>query len=361
MSKIDRYELVSACAGRWECIFQELAPEVAPAIDACYSPSGSPLRRPRKLRGNKNVCGYSSFRFLPKWLELGSAAYGGQILKNGIDVVMFVNGWSFIDSLKAIYNFINGSTVSLPVRATHVHKVDYSKNQTRIDNAIKFSKRDNKSLQLVRSYFLNRGIDIPLARIPTDLSLGWRHYYEAGEKLGEYWTVLAHFRNLENDLVSLHQTFLEDSFKAPVNDPKKFLSPAGDMNGCSIRFDQPDKEYLAIGEGIENTLVVREAFRKSGHSVPSWATASSSFMKTVMVPDNVLYVAIFADNDKNKTGITAALELAQRLESDGKIVSIYIPPLFDNLDSSDWLGYAQHLDHELVFNKQSLKQFLYQR
>jgi len=361
---IDRYQLVASCNGRWSEIFLALAPELSPALDQCYK-NGALRRNPGKVGEiNHEVCGSSSFRFTPKWLELGSAAVGGDTFKTGIDTIMFVNSWGFIETLKAVHEFINDSIVKFSPRkraASISPKKDLTINKQKLENAIKFSKRDIVSRKKLCSYFNNRGIDINLDRIPSELRLGWRHYYEDGEKIGEYDAIMSPFRNLENDLVSLHQTFLDGNVKADVRDTKKFLSPCGDMNGGAIRLDQPDTEFLAIGEGIENSLVVREAFHDSGFAVPTWATASASFMKSVKVPAHVIKVAIFADNDE--AGIKAAQQLAARLEDEGKIVSIFVPPLFDGSEGSDWLGYATHYakanNQNLIFNIHTLARYKY--
>ena len=185
-----------------------------------------------------------------------------------------------------------------------------------------------------------RGLDLP--EIPRVLklhpSLG---YYEKGDggktiKVGDYPTMIAVISGPDGTPVNLHRTYLTKAGqKAPVKDPKK--SMAGfKARGGAIRL-YPAGKVLAVAEGIETALAVHCL---TGY--PVWATVSAPLMETLVVPEYVEHVMIFADNDApDKDGIrrgqVAAETLKEKLEKEGKRVTIVLPSL-EGTDFADvWL------------------------
>lgn len=100
---------------------------------------------------------------------------------------------------------------------------------------------------------------------------------------------------------------------------------------------------MALTEGIETGLAVM-----AGSKLPVWACYSSALLESVIIPDEVEKVIIFADNDYNGgQGLTSAEVLATRLRAAGKCVRILVPIEPNGLENItkkgvDWLDVYNH-------------------
>ena len=95
-----------------------------------------------------------------------------------------------------------------------------------------------------------------------------------------------------------------------------------------MRLYEADEE-LGIAEGIETALAAHELFK-----VPAWAALTANGIKTFQPPRGLLRLHVFADNDANYVGQSAAYELAHRLNREGLTVEVHVPPIAD----TDWLN-----------------------
>lgn len=151
--------------------------------------------------------------------------------------------------------------------------------------------------------------------------------------------MLAAVRDISGQLVTLHRTLLTaDGRKADVDVPKRLMRlPEGrTITGCAIRFGEPH-EVLALAEGIETALSVVVAT-----GLPCWACISAHGLEVVEIPDSAREIMIFADKDRSRTGIRAALSLQARLTAQGiavRIVTIQeeIPETSKGIDFNDLL------------------------
>lgn len=151
--------------------------------------------------------------------------------------------------------------------------------------------------------------------------------------------MLAAVRDISGQLVTLHRTLLTaDGRKADVDVPKRLMRlPEGrTITGCAIRFGEPH-EVLAVAEGIETALSVVVAT-----GLPCWACICAHGLEVVEIPDSAREVMIFADKDRSRTGIRAALSLQARLTAQGiavRIVTIQeeIPETSKGIDFNDLL------------------------
>ena len=141
-------------------------------------------------------------------------------------------------------------------------------------------------------YLSNRRV---LADPPNDLrfcpSAG---YFEDGKKVGTYPAMLALVRDASGKPVTIHRTYLQDGKKAPVQSPKKLVSPIG--AGACIRLFQASKA-VCVTEGIETALAVRKVTGE-----PVWAAISAGGLKGWICPPYIKHVCIYADNDLNFVG-----------------------------------------------------------
>jgi putative DNA primase/helicase len=121
----------------------------------------------------------------------------------------------------------------------------------------------------------------------------------------------------EGGLLGLHLTILEPDGRGRKG---KKLARGSKPKGGTIRiFPLEEGQPLALAEGIETALAVREAT-----GWPVWATIAAPFMKEVVVPE-VEEILIAADHDR--AGLEAAHALARRLLREGRKVRLAVPPV----------------------------------
>ena len=139
----------------------------------------------------------------------------------------------------------------------------------------------------------------------------------------------------EGGLLGLHLTLLEPDGRGRK---EKKLAKGSKPKGGAIRlFPLEEGHPLALAEGIETALAVREAT-----GWPVWATIAAPFMKEVALPPEVKEVVVAADHDP--AGIDAAKSLARKLLQEGRRVRIAVPPE----EGEDWLDTLTRLGHEEV-------------
>lgn len=190
---------------------------------------------------------------------------------------------------------------------------------------------DRKGAEAGRRYLEARGLD--LGKVLPELQNLRLHpamEYRDGEGgLGPFPVLLARVEHPRYGLVALHRTYLaqDGRGKAPVPSAKKLTRPVfeGATRGAAIRL-YPAGEELALAEGIETALAVREAT-----GLPAWACVSAGGLEAVELPKGVKHVLIAADGDER--GLAAARALARRLLEEGRVrVSLAQPP-----EGLDWL------------------------
>ncbi len=112
------------------------------------------------------------------------------------------------------------------------------------------------------------------------------------------------------ELLGVHLTYLQNDKgawrKAEIinsvtgkNLPAKKMQTRypGALSGASIALYRPLDNALAVCEGIETALAVRQLF-----SLPVWACGSAGMLRNVELPADLKTLYIIADNDENQTG-----------------------------------------------------------
>ena len=215
------------------------------------------------------------------------------------------------------------------------------KKEERIDSTWKMAKKlsdDSVGAKAVVTYLRNRGVTISVKKLEAEdciRAIDKMPYYEGKEKKGDYPAMVSAVRDCFGVLKTLHITYLlPEGVKAPVTIPKKILSmPSKEsMSGCSIPLTKAGK-MLAVAEGVETALSVSTGLR-----LPCWATISANGMRSLRIPNHVLYVLIMADKDRSEAGYKAALELQTRLRKQGCDARIFLPDMDipDNAKGVDW-------------------------
>ncbi|MBY0356555.1 MAG: toprim domain-containing protein, partial [Candidatus Obscuribacterales bacterium] len=180
--------------------------------------------------------------------------------------------------------------------------------------------------------YLTQTRRILLDRIPKSLRFHRKlSYYEGSAYINSFPAMLAVVADLSNKPITIHRTYLtDDGKKAPVSNPKKLMSSVeNSINGAGIRLYKPTT-ILGISEGIETALACHVATK-----YPVWSAISANGMANLEIPDSVIDIIIFADNDKKGAGQTHAKKLEDRMLTAGKRVKLLIPPE----EGSDWLDF----------------------
>ena len=190
---------------------------------------------------------------------------------------------------------------------------------------------DRPGAELGRRYLEARGLSLE-AVLPglQDLRLHPSLEYREGEEaLGAFPALLARVEHPKYGLVALHRTYLapDGRGKAQVGSPKKLTKAVleGGLRGAAIRLYAPEGGVLAVAEGIETALAVREAT-----GLPAWAAVSAGGLEAWEPPPGVGEVLIAADGDER--GVEAGKRLAKRLLVLGIAARLAVPP-----DGMDWL------------------------
>ena len=127
---------------------------------------------------------------------------------------------------------------------------------------------------------------------------------------------------------------IQRCYLAPDGSGKADVEPVraslGSLAGGAVRILEPAGDALLLGEGIESTAAAVRVFDWPGGA---WATLGTSGLRAVVLSVAVRRVVIAADRDAG--GLRAAAALAERLEAEGRRVTIEAPPCGD---FADWYG-----------------------
>ena len=90
------------------------------------------------------------------------------------------------------------------------------------------------------------------------------------------------------------------------------------VRGGAVRLAEPVDGVLLVGEGIESTAAAMQLLDR-----PGWAALGTAGLRALVVPNAIREVIIAADRDA--PGLEAAAALAERLNAEGRRVTIVAP------------------------------------
>ena len=235
---------------------------------------------------------------------------------DGFDLLMRLNNWTFPETASRVEEFLNG-----PVQSTGDYKPQTKKNPAfAINRILERAKPVTKGDEVSR-YLNSRDI----CNIPETIMFHPNLYEsETGKTCAG---MVAKIQNTSGGVISLHRTFLKDGMKAPINSPRKVLSPIGTLNGGAIRLF-PAQTIIGLCEGIETAIAANELF-----GVPVWSVMNTNGLKTFVPPGGIKNILILGDNDENYAGQEAAFYAANKLALKGYRVQVKIP----DTPGNDWL------------------------
>ena len=139
--------------------------------------------------------------------------------------------------------------------------------------------------------------------------------------------LVAGVQDADGRFLGLQRTFLDGPRKADLDSVRASL---GRIAGGAVRLAPVLDDAVLVGEGIETTAAAVKALDWPGGA---WAALGTSRLRAVEIPSILRHVVIAADRDAG--GLRAAVALAERLEFEGRRVTIEAPPFGD---FADWQG-----------------------
>ena len=144
---------------------------------------------------------------------------------------------------------------------------------------------------------------------------------------GRFPALVAGVQDAGGRFVGIQRTYLDGSCKAALDPVRASL---GRLVGGAVRLAPLLDDALLLGEGIESTAAAVRVLDWPGGA---WATLGISGLRAVVLPESVRRVVLAADRDPG--GLRAAVALAERLEAEGRRVTIEAAPCGD---FADWQG-----------------------
>ena len=151
------------------------------------------------------------------------------------------------------------------------------------------------------TYLNSRGItQLPTGGVKFSTS---EHHTDEGRN---YQALFAIASNEYSEAIQRHVTYLDGSKKADIERNKKMLSLQEYSGSIAVKLF-PQRSTLGIAEGIETALSAHQLYK-----MPVWSTLNATIMKKFKAPAGVDTLVIYADNDKNGTGLNAAFECGNK-------------------------------------------------
>jgi putative DNA primase/helicase len=237
---------------------------------------------------------------------------------NGLVLIRKKHGWDHKTACDEIDKIIGG--LSAPVVGPNRSQCSSERRARDIERLL----AEATDQAIVDTYLRRRGLSVssPVLRGHPDCP-----YFDADRKpSGRLRAILAPFIGPDGEIKTAHRIYDAPHLAKPER--KKNMPAVGTIRGGAVRLFDCGEE-LAIGEGIETMLAVREVF-----GVPVWACLTANGVESFAPPAGVRHMHVYADNDTNCTGQKAAYTLANRLSICNKItVEVHVPPIV----GADWL------------------------
>jgi putative DNA primase/helicase len=208
------------------------------------------------------------------------------------------------------------------MEAVKTEAPDLDKRKYRLSVILKGCKRITAD-SVAAKYFAGRCI----TEIPKDdcyFHPGLDYFNDKGERRGEHPAIVSRIRTAEGEISSFQVLYLTtDGKKLNTPDCRKILPVIAPMKGGAIRL-YPATDILCIAEGLESAMSVR-----IDTGLPVWSAVNAGNMESIIIPESVKHVNIFADSDESFTGQKSAYALAKRLKIEGGRDTVKVINLID--------------------------------
>lgn len=321
MEKRDSTTLKRRMEGRWLSAFLALAPSLETAINKLGTNVPCPI--------DGGTDGFRLFRDANT--TGGGVKQSLRVFPEGIDLLMWVNEWSFVKTYDELEAFLGNRVVDTrPVRIPQPKTIDDSKLRLWLNQVWREALPFNDLRSYPARAYLERRHIRTAAMLANDLRFHPALNYVGanGKVLGQYGAILGLVRNNVGEPVSIYRMYITKSgmkvnFLGRKNKPRK-LTPAVNKSskGRQIRLQPPSGGVIGIAEGLETALAVSQMTR-----LPVWPTLSATMMQSFVPPAGVTQVLIFVDKDRNRAGEVAANALTETLSQQGIDVVQLLPPI----------------------------------
>ena len=138
---------------------------------------------------------------------------------------------------------------------------------------------------------------------------------------GRYPCLVAGVQDVHGDFRGVQRIYLDREGAPRKASVEPVRASLGSLAGGAVRLAEPEHgRPLLVGEGIESTAAAMLLL-----DVPGWAALGTSGLRAIELPEYVIDVVIAADRDADGAGQLAAVDLTERLESEGRRVRIELP------------------------------------
>lgn len=341
---IDAKAIKSRLKGSWLNAYITLAPQLTNAVNRAGKHCSCPVH------GGTHG---DAFRIDDK--NMDGAAYCntcGSFL-DGIEVLKWVNNWTFRETIEHLDNYLNGNNQPFnqsnnqPVinKRSDLNQPDIEKRRKSIERIIKESSKTPLESHL--NYLFKRGLK-PIESPSLRYHAGLPYYFEGKPVITHdnryiyYPCIVGVYKGISG-ITGISRIYLDkagnkagNKIKSDLlsmginadNTPEKVAFKIESLSGSAVRLGSIGGETVAVCEGIETGIALRNAGLES-----VLACTTATLMQSVLLPDNVRNVLIYADYDD--AGLNAANKLKARL--DWCNVKVVLPPTTYYQKRGDWL------------------------
>ncbi|MGF7174651.1 DUF7146 domain-containing protein [Azospirillum doebereinerae] len=162
------------------------------------------------------------------------------------------------------------------------------------------------------AYLRWRGVRLPL---PPTLRFAPAMWHSGARR--EFPALVAALQDSVGTITAVQRVYLTPDGRGKLDvAPRK--KGKGPMRDGAVRLARPGR-VLGLAEGIETALSARQIY-----SLPVWSANGAGRMHSVVLPEGVEHVVLFAD--AGETGLAAARRAADHFAGRGLLVDIEAPP-----------------------------------
>ena len=348
-----KQRVLRATEGRWRNILSAMAPMLQDVIAKDGKHTWCPNPAHQQRHGD-------AMRTLNNFDETGGMVCNtcGKF-KTGINVLMWLYGWSYGKTIHEIDCHIHGMKggyraiqAIAPVQRMEEDPAKSERAAQKQKLVWEQSVELQSPIALVgRTYLQNRGISdlkLPMPEVRFHPGL---EYYSTPERKdakpkfeGRFPAIVYIIRTPEGKVGTLQRIYLQPDGSGKLQlpdggDAKKMMTRRAErpLTGGSAWLDAPSLPVMQITEGFENGMSVRLLV----DGIPTAVASSDTLLANFRIPDHIHFIAIWGDWDQ--AGVEHARALEARVREQGRrAVCIFPQYEIPGRHKVDWNDALQH-------------------